>query len=109
VKVPKNGWNIELARGNEKPEPQGWYSAEYNVREPATCAVCTTVAAGPATYVWLMWTEPAGRAMQAGQPKVKVVEESAARLKVELKWPDGKVDEATVPWVKDEAAGWGRM
>jgi hypothetical protein len=108
VTGPKSGWDVELVHGREEPTPQGWYSPEFNVRLAATCAEFTGVAAGPGTYVWVMWTVPAGKSVMAGKPEATVQEASAAAVLVELKWPDGKVDEAVVPWVKEQKVAWVR-
>jgi hypothetical protein len=108
VNAPKGGWGVELIRGRETPTPQGWYSAVFNQKAAATCADFSAVVDGPVTCAWVIWTEPAGHEVKAGRPQVTVREDSAARLRLELQWPDGRVDEATVPFVKEEAVAWTR-
>jgi hypothetical protein len=108
VNGPKDGWGVELVRGREGSKPQGWYSPNLNLKSAATCAEFTTMVAGPRTYVWVIWTEAAGRDVKAGQPLVRVEEDSAARLRLSLDWPGGKTEEATVPFAEGEAAKWER-
>ena len=102
VNAPRDGWKVELVRGREGAAPQGWYSAVFNEKVAATCADFSATVAGPGTYAWVMWTVPAGKDAAKEQPMVKVLEDSAARLRLELKWPEG-TEAVTVPMGDGEA------
>jgi hypothetical protein len=108
VNAPKGGWSVDLIRGREGEQPQGWYSPNLNIKRAATCAEFTTTAGAPKTYAWVIWTEAPERDVAKGRPEVSVLEDSAARLRLELNWPDGKKDEATVPFAAEERAKWER-
>jgi hypothetical protein len=41
VPSPGVSWNLELVRGREEPSIQGWWSRQYNSKEPNACAVYT--------------------------------------------------------------------
>lgn len=109
VTAPRGGWGVELVSGRESPAPQGWYSAVFHEKVPATCAEFSATVTGPGTYAWVMWTEPEGESVAKGQPVVTVVEDSAARLRLKIVWPDGKVDAATVPFDRGAGVEWGRV
>lgn len=47
-------WEIELVRGREGPDFQGWYSPEMDVRVPATCACHSATIARTATFAWIL-------------------------------------------------------
>ena len=47
-------WQPELVSGQEKPNIQGWYSANYGIKEPNTTVVYNTSITGPATFAWLL-------------------------------------------------------
>lgn len=55
IPVGKTDWNIELIKGQEKPEIQGWYSSEYNVFEPNVASVYSTQIESDETFVWLIF------------------------------------------------------
>jgi len=109
VNAPRGGWGVELVSGREGAAPQGWYSAVFHEKVPATCADLSATVTGPGTYAWVMWTEPAGKDVTKGRPAVTVEEDSAARLRLKIAWPDGKVDAATVPFDKGVGVEWGRV
>ena len=48
-------WRVEAVKGDGPPNIQGWYSPEYNQKDPATCLIYSRdVVAGPSTSVWLL-------------------------------------------------------
>jgi hypothetical protein len=108
VNFPAGGANIELVRGREDPAPQGWYSPDFNLRLPATCAVVSTPLRAPRTLIWVCWIAPAGRDISATRPQVEITADTAARLTLRLTWPDGAKDTATIPFTPAEPAAWAR-
>lgn len=54
--VPSAGteWKLDLIRGQEQPDIQGWWSCDYNIKEPNTCAAYTTRIEGPVDTAWLI-------------------------------------------------------
>ncbi len=54
VPLEPSRWNAELIRGREKPHPMGWYSADFNIREPAYTARLETESRRPERFLWLL-------------------------------------------------------
>jgi hypothetical protein len=106
VNPPRGGWSLDLVRGREGDSPQGWYSPLFNERLPATCAVFAAPLAAPSTFAWIIWTEPSGSSILTSQPRVEVLRDEPSRLQLRLLWPDGRVDDATVPFAAEVAATW---
>ncbi len=47
-------WSVSTVSGQETPEIQGWWSREYNVKEPATVAIYERQVTQPMVWAWLM-------------------------------------------------------
>jgi hypothetical protein len=54
IPLGKTKWNIDLIKGQEKPEIQGWYSEEYNQYEPGLATIYSTKIDSDETFVWLL-------------------------------------------------------
>lgn len=52
--IGKINWDIELVRGREAPDFQGWYSPEMDVRLPNTCACYSAEIPQSKTFAWLL-------------------------------------------------------
>lgn len=52
--VGRTSWDLEMVKGREVPEPQGWYSVEYNKGEPNVASIYRTTAEDGDTFVWLL-------------------------------------------------------
>jgi hypothetical protein len=50
--IGNQDWTVDLAKGQETPELQGWYSPNYGKVEPATCAVYNTTITDHAAFGW---------------------------------------------------------
>lgn len=66
-------WEIELVRGREGPDPQGWYSPEMDVRLPSTCACYSSEIPQTATWAWLLLPAkgqvPGAKVTELGAPE----------------------------------------
>lgn len=49
-------WEIKLIRGQQGPNIQGWYSRQYNIKEPSVCAIYTSSINISSHFVWLINT-----------------------------------------------------
>jgi len=67
---PAHGWDIDLIKGREAPDIQGWYSPSFNVRLPAACASFSASIQSPSTMTWLIWIAPSGQNVAAAKPSV---------------------------------------
>ncbi|MFY0654830.1 MAG: alginate lyase family protein [Cyclobacteriaceae bacterium] len=54
VPVGKSDWEIEMIKGQEDPEIQGWYSVEYNKYEPNVTSIYSTQVKSDDVFVWLL-------------------------------------------------------
>lgn len=54
IPVGKSDWKVDIIKGQEKPEIQGWYSEEYNKFEPNQVCIYSTQIQSDATFVWLL-------------------------------------------------------
>lgn len=60
-------WRLTLLRGQEHPEPRGWYSRNYNGIEPCTVADYQGPGSGPLTFAWLLLSLDPGAAPGAAE------------------------------------------
>jgi len=70
VNLPASGWSIDLIKGRDAPNIQGWYSPSFNERVPATCASFDTTTQSPSTLIWLIWIAPAGQNVAKAKPSL---------------------------------------
>ena len=54
VPISRQKFDIQLIKGQETPEIQGWYSPEYNLYEPNTTSSYSCEIKGNSTLVWLL-------------------------------------------------------
>ena len=55
IPVGKTNWKVNMIKGQETPEIQGWYSKEYNVYEPDVTTIYSGKIESDATFVWLLF------------------------------------------------------
>ncbi|SHE75119.1 Heparinase II/III-like protein [Mariniphaga anaerophila] len=55
VPVGSQKWKLNLVKGQEEPEIQGWYSREYNKYEPNVASVYSTKIEGDDEFVWVLF------------------------------------------------------
>ena len=54
IPVEKSDWKVDVIKGQEEPEIQGWYSEEYNKFEPNKAVIHSTKINEAETFVWLL-------------------------------------------------------
>lgn len=86
VPVGKTDWQIRQVKGQEEPEPQGWYSPEYNEAEPNLTSIYSTDVEENATFIWVLY--PSENA--APKVKAKVLSEDSNGVRIRVKTPEGK-------------------
>ncbi len=47
-------WSARVVEGQTEPEIQGWWSSEYNIKEPSPCVVYTADIDGAAVFAWVL-------------------------------------------------------
>ena len=87
---PVGGWNgsARTVKGQEPPDIQGWYSREYNEKEPSTCAIYSTK---KTEMVWLIMPAKDGAAEADLEAKL---EGDVVRVSGTIA---GKIIEAVIP------------
>ncbi len=100
VPIGKSKWKINLIKGQETPEMQGWYSPEYNKFEPNVASIYSTKIKSDQTFVWLLVPFESS----APDIKVKVISKNADGM--ELSVIEAKKGEwiITVPYSNSEKA-----
>ena len=77
-------WQVQLVEGQTSPRVQGWWSREYNHKEPNPTAVYRAHLDGGSTFAWLLLPDKGS----VPRPEVTVLEAEARRLKVRVKMRD---------------------
>ena len=80
IPVGMTKWKIDLMKGQEAPEIQGWYSKEYNTYRPNTASIYKTKIKSDATFVWILFPS------EGTGPKIKteVIAEDSDAIKVKI-------------------------
>jgi hypothetical protein len=97
IPVSKKSLELELVRGQETPEIQGWYSPEYNIYGPNTTSIYRTTIGGSTNFVWLLLPSE----NQAPKVKVKVLEENDREVRLEVKSKE-RTWLLTIPFMNSE-------
>lgn len=84
--VGRNKWEIQMITGQESPQPQGWYSVEYNKGEPNTASIYSTQAEDGDAFVWLLVPSEG----PTPKMKAKIISRTPEGVEVRVKSRDGK-------------------
>ncbi|PHN04638.1 heparinase [Flavilitoribacter nigricans DSM 23189 = NBRC 102662] len=86
VPVGRKKWKPEQIKGQENPQPQGWYSVEYNKGEPNVASIYTTRVEDGDALVWLLVPSEG----EMPKLKAKVLSRTDEGVKMEVKSRTGK-------------------
>ena len=100
IPVSRQRFDISLVRGQETPEIQGWYSPEYNIYEPNTCAVYQTKVGNTATLVWLLLPSEG----EIPEIEAKLLSENEREIKIAVE-QEGEKLELTIPFTNSAGVG----
>lgn len=100
IPVGKSDWKVDIVKGQEKPEIQGWYSEEYNKFEPNLACIYSTQIQTDATFVWLL--VPAE--MEVPQISAKVISKNGDELILKVSSKTKGNWDITIPFSKSENA-----
>jgi hypothetical protein len=100
VPDPGMAWKLEIIRGRETPEPQGWYSRGYNLKEPSPCASYAARVSGPATFAWLLLPAKGS----APNASITIADSNDAECSLRVELPDGVTRSLRIPF-KDGDVG----
>ncbi len=81
IPVSNQKFDLNIVKGQEKPNIQGWYSPEYNTFEPNSTSIYSTEIKDNSTFVWLLF--PSEKEMP--KIKTKIIFENKEIVKIEVK------------------------
>ena len=80
IPVGNENWKIDLIKGQEKPDIQGWYSEEYNKFEPNVSSMYSTQIQSDSRFIWVLFpSEKPG-----SDVKAEIVSESDSEIIVRV-------------------------
>jgi hypothetical protein len=85
-------WDVDVVKGQETPEIQGWWSVKYNKKEPSPCAVYKAKIDGTVTFAWLML--PAKGETPMGRIRISGADENSVDATVTFE--DGNTETHTL-------------
>ncbi|MEZ4989279.1 MAG: alginate lyase family protein [Saprospiraceae bacterium] len=99
IPIGHQKWDVELIKGQEIPQPQAWYSREYNVAVPNPTAVYKGDIPGDAYLVWVLYPSKG----TLPKLKTKIIHQDGEGVKVRIRSPEGKW-EVRIPRANSEEA-----
>jgi hypothetical protein len=78
--VGNTDWKIDMIKGQEQPEIQGWYSNEYNQYEPNVASIYSTQIESDKVFVWLLM--PSKSEMRKVKAEIIAQSKAGVRLKI---------------------------
>jgi len=84
IPVNYKKWDVNLVKGQEFPEIQGWYSKQYNTYEPNITAVYSTKIKSDKTFVWVLF--PSEKSLP--NINAKIISKSKDKLIVQVNNPE---------------------
>lgn len=93
IPLGEQNWDVNLIKGQETPEIQGWYSRVYNTYEPNTTAVYSARIESGARFIWVLFPS------EKPNPNVRaeIISETKTKLRIRVTDPTGARRLATVP------------
>jgi hypothetical protein len=92
--VGKTKWELNLVKGQESPEIQGWYSEEYNKYEPNMASIYSTQIKSDATFVWLLVPFE----YKEAPLKAKIISKDSDGVILKVKAPDKTAWDISIPY-----------
>ncbi|NQU55000.1 MAG: alginate lyase family protein [Bacteroidetes bacterium] len=93
-------WDVDLVKGQEKPEIQGWYSEEYNQYEPGMSTIYSTKIESDETFVWLLIPSE----KEAPKLKAKIISKNSDGMKLKVTDKQKGTWEITIPYSNSKNA-----
>jgi hypothetical protein len=100
IPLGNTNWQIDLVKGQEEPEIQGWYSEEYNQYEPGTASIYSTQIEKDGTFVWLLIPSE----KEAPNGKVEMIAKNASEIELRITYPEKGSWEVTIPYSNSNTA-----
>lgn len=102
IPAGKTAWKVSEVKGQEHPEPQGWYSEKYNRAEPAPATIYSADINGTETFVWVL--QPSAGNVQPLKAEITSADDSEVTAIIS----DGQSGrwKVTIPYRNSAAAGY---
>ncbi len=91
-------WDVKLVQGQTEPHIQGWYSPEYNIKQPSPTVVYSAESEGSTTFAWLLL--PARGKVPTAE--LRLVGDDAKTTTVEGRIGSGQPWRLVVPWAGNQ-------
>lgn len=101
VPVGNVSFDIQMIKGQEQPEIQGWYSPEYNLYEPNVASIYNNDIKDDATLVWLLIPTPGNAKKLVSRAKIIGENQNAIQLEVSH---NGQIYELFIPFEDNKYA-----
>jgi hypothetical protein len=91
-------WRVEIVKGRDEPDIQGWWSPKYNVKEPNACATYSADIQSTAVFAWVI--VPGKGRVPPIQAKLVSADENS--VTVSARQEGGKTETITTPFTSGE-------
>ena len=94
IPIKKSTWVIDVIKGQEEPEIQGWYSEEYNKFESNDVVIHSTKIKRDKTFVWLLIPS----VNEISELKAKLISENSKEIIVKISNEQKGIWQLTIPF-----------
>lgn len=88
IPLGKQKWELNLIKGQESPDIQGWYSEAYNSATPNIAAVYRTQTRGDVAFIWLLLPSKA----EPQKVKTRIIESKADGVQLRVRLQNEQYD-----------------
>lgn len=100
LSIGNTDWKIDMIKGQEQPEIQGWYSPEYNQYEPNIASIYSTEIESNKVFVWLLVASKS----ETRKIKAQIIAQSKAGVRLKISDPIKGVWTLNVPYADSKGA-----
>lgn len=94
IPVGNTDWKIDMIKGQEQPEIQGWYSYEYNKYEPNVASIYNTQIESDKVFVWLLMPSKS----ESRKVRAEIIAQSKAGVRLKISDPTKGIWTLNVPY-----------
>ncbi|MFT4537396.1 MAG: hypothetical protein ACI9P5_004780, partial [Saprospiraceae bacterium] len=100
IPVTSADWNINMIKGQEEPEIQGWYSEQYNQYEANIASIFSTKIESDKVFVWLLMPSKS----EVVKVEAKIIAQSKSRVRLEISDAGKGVWTLNIPYTDSKGA-----
>ena len=102
IPVGPTFWSVNVIKGQEHPQIQGWYSKEYNEYEPNTASIYSTKIMKSSSFVWILYPSE----NKPPEVKAKIISEDKGGINLQVTNPDEGKWELHIPFSDSSKAAY---